>query len=39
VEYQRRNRDFYKLLMDARDSAGLMTTNQATAISQVAGNE
>jgi uncharacterized protein (DUF2267 family) len=28
-EYQRATDDFYKLLMDARDSAGLMTTNQA----------
>jgi len=29
TEYQRATDDFYKLLMDARDSAGLMTTNQA----------
>ena len=28
-EYQRATDDFYKLLMDARDSAGLTTTNQA----------
>jgi uncharacterized protein (DUF2267 family) len=28
-EYQRATDDFYKLLMDARDSAGLSTTNQA----------
>jgi len=29
TEYQRATDDFYKLLLDARDSAGLMTTNQA----------
>ena len=29
TEYQRATDDFYKLLMGARDSAGLMTTNQA----------
>src|SRR5215471_2907044 len=29
TEYQRATDDFYKLLMHARDSAGLMTTNQA----------
>jgi uncharacterized protein (DUF2267 family) len=29
TEYQRATDDFYKLLMDARDSAGLTTTNQA----------
>ena len=28
-EYQRATEDFYKLLVDARDSAGLTTTNQA----------
>jgi len=28
-EYQRTTDDFYKLLTDARDSAGLTTTNQA----------
>lgn len=28
-EYQRATDDFYKLLMDARDAAGLTTTNQA----------
>jgi uncharacterized protein (DUF2267 family) len=28
-EYQRATDDFYKLLKDARDSAGLTTTNQA----------
>jgi len=28
-EYQRATDDFYKLLMDTRDSAGLSTTNQA----------
>jgi len=28
-EYQRATDDFYKLLMDARDSASLTTTNQA----------
>jgi uncharacterized protein (DUF2267 family) len=28
-EYQRATDDFYKLLTDARDSAGLTTTNQA----------
>jgi uncharacterized protein (DUF2267 family) len=28
-EYQRATDDFYKLLIDARDSAGLKTTNQA----------
>ena len=28
-EYQRAKAEFYKLLMDARDSAGLTTTNQA----------
>ena len=28
-EYQRATDDFYKLLMDARDSAALTTTNQA----------
>jgi len=28
-EYQRATDDFYKLLIDARDSAGLTTTNQA----------
>ena len=28
-EYQRATDNFYKLLMDARDSAGLTTTNQA----------
>lgn len=29
TEYQRATDDFYKLLIDARDSAGLTTTNQA----------
>ena len=29
AEYQRATDDFYKLLTDARDSAGLTTTNQA----------
>lgn len=29
TQYQRATDDFYKLLMDARDSAGLTTTNQA----------
>ena len=29
AEYQRATDDFYKLLADARDSAGLTTTNQA----------
>jgi uncharacterized protein (DUF2267 family) len=29
AEYQRATDDFYKLLIDARDSAGLTTTNQA----------
>jgi uncharacterized protein (DUF2267 family) len=29
AEYQRATDDFYKLLMDARESAGLTTTNQA----------
>ena len=28
-EYQRATDEFYKLLMDARDAAGLTTTNQA----------
>lgn len=28
-EYQRATDEFYKLLMDARDTAGLTTTNQA----------
>jgi uncharacterized protein (DUF2267 family) len=28
-EYQRATDDFYKLLIDARDAAGLTTTNQA----------
>lgn len=29
TEYQRATDDFYQLLMDARDAAGLVTTNQA----------
>src|SRR5262245_33332072 len=33
-EYQRATDDFYKLLMDARDAAGLTTTNQAYTMGQ-----
>jgi uncharacterized protein (DUF2267 family) len=33
-EYQRATDDFYKLLVDARDSAGLTTTNQAFTVLQ-----
>ena len=33
-EYQRATGDFYKLLTDVRDSAGLTTTNQAYTILQ-----
>ena len=33
-EYQRATDEFYKLLMDARDAAGLTTTNQAYTVVQ-----
>jgi uncharacterized protein (DUF2267 family) len=33
-EYQRATDDFYKLLTDVRDSAGLTTTNQAYTVLQ-----